>query len=86
MGGAIVRTSVRTTQPNTALATTEIRRATTEIRWAGPCEYERRDDDTDATELERSRRGRSRDGTDATELERSMVGLSMQVLWGNDAD
>ena len=85
MGGAVVRTSVRTTQPNTALATTEIRRATTEIRRARPCEHELRGDDTDATELERSRRGRSRDGTDATELERS-VGLSMRILWGNDAD
>ena len=86
MGGAVVRTSVRTTQPNTALATTEIRRATTEIRRARPCEHELRGDDTDATELERSRRGRSGDGTDATELERSMVGLSMRILWGNDAD
>ena len=86
MGGAVVRTSMRTTQPNTALATTEIRRATTEIGSAGPCEHERRDDDTDATELERSRRGRSGDGTDATELERSMVGLSMRVLREDDAD
>ena len=60
MGGAIVRTSVRTTQPNTALATTEIRRATTEIRRARPCEHELRGDDTDATELERSRRGRKK--------------------------
>jgi len=93
MGGAVVRTSVRTTQPNTALATTEIRRATTEIRRATteirrarPCEHELRGDDTDATELERSRRGRSGDGTDATELERSMVGLSMRVLREDDAD
>ena len=86
MGGAVVRTSVRTTQPNTALATTEIRRATTEIRRARPCEHELRGDDTDATELERSRRGRSGDGTDATELERSMVGLSMRVLREDDAD
>ena len=54
MGGAVVRTSVRTTQPNTALATTEIRRATTEIRRARPCEHELRGDDTDATELGRS--------------------------------
>ena len=68
MGGAIVRTSVRTTQPNTALATTEIRRATTEIRRARPCEHELRGDDTDATELERSRRGRSGDDTDGAEL------------------
>ena len=63
MGGAVVRTSVRTTQPNTALATTAIRRATAEFRRAGPCEHERRENDTDATELERSRRGRREGGS-----------------------